>query len=155
MNYVKKIFSENTGGNCMVDMVELNDGRILSITDDCVILFDSLDAFYDENAAGNNNAGQWIDLTVTRYSTPIKSEQDAADFFYELHNSDRIFHPDDDPAGIIRTATGSPLFTPAECVNLRLRMEETRIYMDDPCAYILNEFDPTATDETRRSGPRS
>jgi hypothetical protein len=64
MNYIKKIFSENTGGNCMVDMVELNDGRILSITDDCVILFDSLDAFYDENAAGNNNAGQWIDLNV-------------------------------------------------------------------------------------------
>ena len=88
------------------------------------------------------------------YAKPIKSEQDAADFFYDLHATDRIFHPDDDPAGIIRTATGAPLFTPAECVNLRLRMEEVHIYMADPCAYILDEFDPTVTDETRKGGPR-
>lgn len=56
MNQVIKSFSsENTGGGCMVDLVELPDGRVVGISDECIALYPSLDAMYegDENGAYN------------------------------------------------------------------------------------------------------
>ena len=47
LNYIKRVFTENTGGGSMVDFVELLDGQILGINDECVVLFESLDAFYE------------------------------------------------------------------------------------------------------------
>lgn len=46
--FVKEVFTENTGGNCMVDFVILKSGIVLTITDDCVCAFDSIDDFYEQ-----------------------------------------------------------------------------------------------------------
>ena len=47
MNYIKRVFTENTGGGSMVDFVELLDGQILGINDECVVRYESMDAFYE------------------------------------------------------------------------------------------------------------
>jgi hypothetical protein len=47
MNYIKRTFTENTGGGSMVDFVELLDGQILGINDEYVVLYESLEAFYE------------------------------------------------------------------------------------------------------------
>ena len=47
MQYIKRVFSEQTGGNCFVDFIELSDGRILGIDDSCVVLYKNLDEFYE------------------------------------------------------------------------------------------------------------
>jgi len=47
MDHIKRVFSENTGGNCSVDFVQLKDGRILGINDECVVLYESIEAFYE------------------------------------------------------------------------------------------------------------
>ena len=47
MNYIKRVFTENTGGGTMVDFVELLDGQILGINDEYVVLYESLEAFYE------------------------------------------------------------------------------------------------------------
>jgi hypothetical protein len=52
MDHIKRVFSENTGGNCSVDFVQLNDGRIVGINEECIVLYKSLDDFY--NCETNN-----------------------------------------------------------------------------------------------------
>jgi hypothetical protein len=47
LNYIDRVFTENTGGGTMVDFVQLKDGRILGINDEFVVLYESLEAFYD------------------------------------------------------------------------------------------------------------
>jgi hypothetical protein len=47
LNYIDSVFTENTGGGTMVDFVQLKDGRILGINDECVVLYESIDAFYE------------------------------------------------------------------------------------------------------------
>lgn len=47
MDHIKRVFSENTGGNCSVDFVQLNDGRIVGINEECIVLYESLDDFYN------------------------------------------------------------------------------------------------------------
>jgi hypothetical protein len=45
--YIAEVTSENSGGGTFVDFVHLNDGRVIGITDDCVCLYESLDAFWE------------------------------------------------------------------------------------------------------------
>jgi len=47
LNYIDRVFTENTGGGSMVDFVQLKDGRILGINDECVVLYESIEAFYE------------------------------------------------------------------------------------------------------------
>lgn len=47
LTYVKKVWTENTGGGCMVDMIELEDGRVIGINDECLVVYPSYDAFYN------------------------------------------------------------------------------------------------------------
>jgi hypothetical protein len=49
LDYIKRVFSENCGGGTMVDFVELNDGRILGINDEFVVLYESMEEFYECN----------------------------------------------------------------------------------------------------------
>ncbi len=42
LTYVKDAFTEQTGGGCMVDYIELKNGRVIGITDECVALYPSL-----------------------------------------------------------------------------------------------------------------
>lgn len=45
--FIKKVWTENTGGGCMVDMIELEDGRVIGINEECVVLYESMDQFYE------------------------------------------------------------------------------------------------------------
>ena len=47
MKHIKAIFTENAGGNCTVDFVQLNDGRVLGINEECVVLYASLEDFHN------------------------------------------------------------------------------------------------------------
>lgn len=46
LNYIKSVFTENTGGGCMVDFIELDTGKIIALTDECVCVYNSIDEFY-------------------------------------------------------------------------------------------------------------
>jgi hypothetical protein len=37
--YVTKVETVNTGGNCMVDLIHLPDGRVVGINDECVVVY--------------------------------------------------------------------------------------------------------------------
>lgn len=76
------------------------------------------------------------------YATPITCESDAQGFFFELHQTGRLFHPEDDPATVISGASGDYLFTPDQCDQLRARIDEVYAVMDDPCGYILTLTNP-------------
>jgi hypothetical protein len=47
MEYIEKVFTENTGGNNMVDFIILKDGRCVGINDECIVLYKSYDAVYE------------------------------------------------------------------------------------------------------------
>lgn len=46
--YISKITTENTGGGCMVDFIYLSDGRVMTLNDECVCIFESVQDFYSE-----------------------------------------------------------------------------------------------------------
>jgi len=45
--YIKEITTENTGGGCMVDFIHLNDGRVIGLNDECAVLYNDIQEFYD------------------------------------------------------------------------------------------------------------
>jgi len=53
--FVKKFYSESTGGGCMVDFFELNDGRIIGLNDECIVLYPSSKAVYEGDENGDFN----------------------------------------------------------------------------------------------------
>lgn len=46
LTYIDSVFTENTGGGCVVDFVELKDGRVLGISDEYLCVYESFDHFY-------------------------------------------------------------------------------------------------------------
>jgi hypothetical protein len=72
-HYIKRIFTENTGGGSMVDFVELWDGKILGINDEFVVLYESMKAFYEGenlNCQSINLKGQLV-YDTARYPKAI------------------------------------------------------------------------------------
>ena len=55
MDHIKRVFSENNGGNCSVDFVELNDGRIVGINEECIVLYESLEDFHNCETRNRQN----------------------------------------------------------------------------------------------------
>lgn len=47
MQHIRKVFTEKTGGNLTVDFIELNDGRIVGINEECIVLYASLAEFWE------------------------------------------------------------------------------------------------------------
>jgi len=43
---ISNIASRDSGGGTMIDLVELNDGRVLRITEDAMVLYKGMDDFY-------------------------------------------------------------------------------------------------------------
>ena len=43
--WIKEVTTEHTGGECMVDLIHLKDGRILGINDECCVLYNNLEEF--------------------------------------------------------------------------------------------------------------
>lgn len=44
---IKSISCEELGGNINIDFLTLNDGRVLGIGDDCVVLYENMDEFWN------------------------------------------------------------------------------------------------------------
>ncbi len=85
------------------------------------------------------------------FKTPIKSLSDAEGFFFQLEQDDLLYHPEDAPEQIYN-AHGR-IFTDAECVLIRARINEVYEFMDDPCEYILTlDTYRTITDDERMTG---
>lgn len=53
MEYIKNSYVENTGGGCLVDIIELENGNVLIMNDEYLGLYKSLDAFY-QSIDGND-----------------------------------------------------------------------------------------------------
>ena len=51
LNFIKDIFTEDTGGHTMVDFIQLKNGKVLCVSNECVVLYSNLDAFYDSEGA--------------------------------------------------------------------------------------------------------
>lgn len=49
MNFIniKSTETANMGGGCMVDILTLNDGRVIVISDEYLGMYESKDAFFD------------------------------------------------------------------------------------------------------------
>ena len=45
--YIQKIDTVNTGGGCMVDLIHLHDGRVIGLNDECAVLYNNMDEFWD------------------------------------------------------------------------------------------------------------
>ena len=45
--FVKRVFTEDTGGGCYVDFIELDDGRLIGINDECVVLYKNMDDVFE------------------------------------------------------------------------------------------------------------
>jgi len=47
MNYIESVTTEHTGGNCFIDFVQLKNGKVLGINGDCIVLYDSMEDFWE------------------------------------------------------------------------------------------------------------
>ena len=47
--FIKKVFTEHTGGGVMVDLIILADQRIVGVNDECAVLYKDMEAFYTES----------------------------------------------------------------------------------------------------------
>ena len=62
--FVQSIHTDQTGGMCMVDVIVMRSGRALTITDECVVAWPSLEAWEDSFETGDEGSmGGIIDLT--------------------------------------------------------------------------------------------
>jgi hypothetical protein len=69
------------------------------------------------------------------YSTPITSEDQAHEFFRQLQQEGKLFHPEDDPEALDKV-----IFTQEEAVQIRHRLHEITRLDSDPCAWILENL---------------
>jgi hypothetical protein len=49
LTYIKETYTEQTGGGCMVDMIVRNDGKIIGVSDECVVVYKNIDAFWNQD----------------------------------------------------------------------------------------------------------
>jgi hypothetical protein len=70
--------------------------------------------------------------------TTITTTQGAQAFLRYMADTERSYHPDDDPSTIVNVSTGEPTFAPNEWEPLRDRIGEVFSYMDDPYSFIMD-----------------
>jgi hypothetical protein len=61
---------------------------------------------------------------------PITTKAEAVRFVVDLHEADKLFHFEDDPAEIINAHTGKPLFKPDEIDLISQRVAELFTLID-------------------------
>jgi hypothetical protein len=88
MLYIQKIETVNTGGGCMVDLLYLHDGRVIGLNDECAVLYESLDSFFNDGEGIDRPAftipriermssAKIADLADTAANEAIRQIQDA------------------------------------------------------------------------------
>lgn len=83
--YVTKIQSVHTGGGCMVDFLDLWDGRVLALSDEAICVFKSEDAFFEEPETPLHQ--MWIDSTH-KYKLKTASSVRTGDGYTFTRQSD-------------------------------------------------------------------
>ena len=62
-NFIEKVWTEQTGGNVMVDYIRLKSGELIGLTDDCIVNYgkvkDIWEAEVDDDCYSDKNV---IDL---------------------------------------------------------------------------------------------
>ena len=48
LTYIKEMYTEGTGGGCMVDFIVLKFGKVLAISDEMVAVYNSEEDFWKE-----------------------------------------------------------------------------------------------------------
>jgi len=61
--YIESVKNFTAGGNNAIDLITLVDGKVLSITSECVVLHHNMKEFED-SLENLNEAAQFIDLTL-------------------------------------------------------------------------------------------
>ena len=56
LDNIVKAYTENTGGGCLVDFLELENGLLLAVSDEAICLYANMDDFYEGKAL----EGFWI-----------------------------------------------------------------------------------------------
>jgi hypothetical protein len=65
MKFIKKTFTEYTGGGFYVDFIELNNGQCIGIDENCIVLYPSFEAF---------NTGDGFGLPCIQFNKPVPKE---------------------------------------------------------------------------------
>lgn len=111
MKFIKKTFTEYTGGGCWVDFVELNDGRCIGIDENCLVVYPSFDVF---------NNGDTYGLPCIQFNT---SSQKKTSLTEDRVISNQIFENFDDvieiPEGWINTTWRNNA-----CPSIELQIDE-------------------------------
>ena len=87
MNYIDKLTFENVGGGSMVDFIHLKDGRIIGLNDECAVLYQNMEEFWNCTAEAKPSFelpplrrmtdAQMADLAQNAANEAIKHVQDA------------------------------------------------------------------------------
>lgn len=67
---------------------------------------------------------------------PIVDAEAARFFLRRLHELDLSFHLDDDPATVVRAASGAPVFGPEEARWIAGQVDKCFVYLPDPHAEL-------------------
>jgi len=59
--YVASIHTDQTGGMCMVDIITLRSGQVITLNDECLVVWPSLKSWEDSFETGDGGAAS-IDL---------------------------------------------------------------------------------------------
>lgn len=71
--YVASIHTDQTGGMCMVDIVVLRSGQVITLNDECLVVWPSLQAWEDSFETGDGGAAS-IDLYALKKQEEYESD---------------------------------------------------------------------------------
>lgn len=63
MEYIKSTETVNTGGGCMVDLIYLQDGRVIGLNDECAVLYASITDFWN---GGSNDLPAFLIPSIVK-----------------------------------------------------------------------------------------
>lgn len=120
---IKKIYSENTGGGCIVDFLELENGLLLAISDEYIGLYDGKDEFYD----GDGITGFWLQRSLYDYKISKKERylEKLKDEILKLSG----YFTDFDTDSIVQQTTG---------VSIKIENDHIFFKYDDGVANIYD-----------------
>ena len=98
---IKKAYTENTGGGCLVDFLELENGLLLAVSDEYVGLYKTVDDLYE----GDEITGFWIKESLHNHQLDTK-ERYLEDLNFKIANTCNFF-ADLDSGKIVHERTGT------------------------------------------------
>ena len=71
--FIASIHTDQTGGMCMVDIVVLRSGQVITLNDECLVVWPSLQAWEDSFETGDGGAAS-IDLYALKKQEEYESD---------------------------------------------------------------------------------